>query len=146
MSSYPSLDLTPLAELSKLKTLILTRSELLSLEPLAQLPALKNLKLDIGAMYPSLEPLAQTGLEYLSLSAGRLKLRTEVYDHLDYTPLTRITTLIFLDLENHKNVDANLCTAIVENAPGLLYLNVDQTPAAQEFKAPKQLLFFGNAF
>lgn len=146
LTRYPALDLAPLADLSKLQTLILSDSELLSLEPLAQLPALKNLKLDIGATYPSLEPLEGTGLEYLSLSAGRLKLRTEVYDHLDYTPLTKIPTLICLDLENHRNVDADLCSAIVENAPGLLYLNVDQTPAAQEFKAPKQLIYFGNAF
>ncbi len=146
LTRYPALDLTPLAELSKLKTLILTDSELPSLEPLAQLPALKNLKLDIGAMYPGLEPLAGTGLEYLSLSAGQLKLRTEVYDHLDYTPLTKIPTLVSLDLENHRNVDADLCTAIVENAPGLLYLNVDHTPAAHDFKAPKQLLYFGNAY
>ena len=143
---YPALDLMPLTELSQLKTLILSGSDLVSLEPLAQLPALKNLKLDIGTMYPSLEPLAESRLEYLSLNAGRLKLRTEVYDHLDYTPLTKIPTLVFLDLENHRNVDADLCSAIVENAPGLLYLSVDKTPAAHDFKAPKQLIYFGNAY
>ena len=146
LTSCPVLDLMPLAGLSKLNTLILTRCELLSLEPLAQLPALKNLKLDIGTMYPSLEPLAESRLEYLSLSAGRLKLRTEVYDHLDYTPLTKIPTLVFLDLENHRNVDADLCTAIVESAPGLLYLIVNQTPVAHDFKAPKQLIYFGNSY
>ena len=143
---YPALDLMPLTELSQLKTLILSGSELLSLEPLTQLPALKNLKLDIGTMYPSLDPLANTRLEYLSLNAGRLKLRTEVYDHLDYAPLTKIPTLVFLDLENHRNVDADLCSAIVESAPGLLYLSVNQTPAAQNFKAPKQLIYFGNDY
>lgn len=146
VSGCPALDLMPLAELSRLKTLILSGSEVLSLDPLTQLPALKNLKLDNGAMYPSLEPLADTRLEYLSLSAGRLRLRTEVYDHLDYTPLTKIPTLISLDLENHRNVDADLCSAIMENAPGLLYLRVDQTPAAHDFKAPKQLIYFGNAY
>lgn len=143
---YPALDLMPLTELSQLKTLILSGSDLVSLEPLAQLPALKNLKLDNGAIYPSLEPLADTQLEYLSINAGRLKLRTEVYDHLDYTPLTKIPTLVFLDLENHRNVDADLCSAIVESAPGLLYLSVDKTPAAHDYKAPKQLIHFGNAY
>lgn len=146
LTGYPALDLMPLTNLSQLKTLILSGSELVSLEPLAQLPVLKNLKLDNGAMYPSLEPLADTQLEYLSLNAGRLKLRTEVYDHLDYAPLTKIPTLVFLDLENHRNVDADLCSAIVESAPGLLYLSVDKTPAAYAFKAPKQLIYFGNDY
>lgn len=142
---YASLDITPLADLPMLKTLILSNCDLLSLDPLAQLPALKNLKLDNGAMYPSLEPLAEIGLEYLSLNAGRLRLSTEVYDHLDYTPLTKIPTLVYLDLENHRKVNADLCTAILQNAPELRYLRVNQTPAARELTKPKGLEFYDNA-
>ena len=68
------------------------------------------------------------------------------YDHLDYAPLTQIPTLICLDLANHRNVDAALCTAILENAPDLQYLRIDRTPAARELPEPDGLLFYGNAY
>jgi NAD(P)-dependent dehydrogenase (short-subunit alcohol dehydrogenase family) len=63
-----------------------------------------------------------------------------------YTPLTKIPTLIYLDLANHRNVDAALCTAILENAPDLQYLRIDRTTAARELPKPDGLLFYGNAY
>ena len=142
---YDLPDLSPLANLHELKTLNLSRCRIGSLEPLAQMRALKNLKLD-GAMYPSLEPLAGTTLEALSLNCETMAVGTDAYDHLDYAPLTKIPTLVWLDLANHRNVDAALCTAILENAPGLQYLRIDRTPAAHELPEPDSLLFYGNAY
>ena len=143
---YDLADLSPLANLHELKTLILSGCRIGSLEPLAQLPELKNLKLDGKAMYPSLEPLAEMKLEFLSLNCESLPVGTDAYDHLDYAPLTKIPTLISLDLANHRNVDAALCTAILENAPDLQYLRIDRTPAARELPKPDGLLFYGNAY
>ena len=143
---YDLPDLSPLTDLHELKTLVLSGCQIGSLEHLAQLPELKNLKLDGRAMYPSLEPLAGTKLEFLSLNCESLPVGTEAYDHLDYAPLTQIPTLIYLDLANHRNVDAALCTAILENAPDLQYLRIDRTPAARELPEPDGLLFYGNAF
>lgn len=143
---YDLPDLSPLTDLHELKTLVLSGCRIGSLEHLAQLPALKNLKLDGRAMYPSLEPLAGTKLEFLSLNCESLPVGTEAYDHLDYAPLTQIPTLICLDLANHRNVDAALCTAILENAPDLQYLRIDRTPAARELPKPDDLLFYGNAY
>ena len=140
---YDLPDLSPLTALHELKTLILSRCRIGSLEPLVQMRALKNLKLD-GAMYPSLEPLAGTALESLSLNCETMAVGTDTYDHLDYAPLTKIPTLVWLDLANHRNVDAALCTAILENAPGLQYLRIDRTPAARNMERPEQLIYFGN--
>ena len=146
LHGYDLPDLSPLTNLHELKTLILSGCRIGSLEPLTQLPKLKNLKLDGRAMYPSLEPLAGTKLEFLSLNCESLPVGTEAYDHLDYAPLTKIPTLICLDLANHRNVDAALCTAILENAPDLQYLRIDRTPAARELPKPDGLLFYGNVY
>ena len=146
LHGYDLPDLSPLTDLHELKTLVLSGCQIGSLEPLAQLPELKNLKLDGRAMYPSLEPLAEMKLEFLSLNCESLPVGTDAYDHLDYAPLTKIPTLICLDLANHRNVDAALCTAILENAPDLQYLRIDRTPAARELPKPDGLLFYGNAY
>lgn len=139
-----SVDLMPLVNLSVLETIIINDCEVNSLDPLSEIPGLKALALNDGTTFPSLEPLTQTQLEYLSMDCWQVGLKTDLYDNLDYAPLSRIPTLIYLDLTNHRKVDASLCTAILENAPNLKYLRVDQTAAAHELDEPEGLIFYGN--
>lgn len=79
-----TLDLTPLENLPVLSALSLRGSEILSLEPLTALPELKYLGIGNEAVYPSLEPLTRTTVEYLSMALS-VDGRT-MYGDLDYTP------------------------------------------------------------
>lgn len=123
-----TLDLTPIEDLPNLSVVSLYGSHILSLEPLTKLPKLQALDLAWEATYPSLEPLTRTSLEYLNMSLsvdGR-----NLYDDLDYEPLTRIPNLVYLDLINHTRLNVSLCSAILEGNPNLKYLDISYTPAA----------------
>ena len=139
-----NLELTPLMHLPHLETLVMDDCNVVSLEPLAEVPGLQALSLDDGTTFPSLEPLTRTNLEYLSMDCWNLGPSSDRYSSLDYTPLSRIPTLVYLDLTNHRRVDADLCTAILENAPNLKYLRINQTAAARELEEPGGLIFFSN--
>ena len=123
-------DLTTLQGHPTLETLHLGGKDLVSLEPLATMPNLRALKLD-GSTFPSLEPLTQTGLEALSIGLGEAK--RGMYSHLDYEPLSRIESLVHLDLVNHTAFDADDCDAILEGCTALKYLDFSYTSAADAY-------------
>ena len=126
------LDLSPLAGLPELEDLTLFGRELVSLEPLTTLPSLRTLDLGVEAIYPSLEPLTRSTVEYLDLGLsvdGRGK-----FDHLDYESLARIPNLTYLDVSNHTAFNVDDCTAVLENSPNLKYLDICYTPAANAIK------------
>lgn len=102
----------------------------LSLEPLAELPALKALQIQGSSRIASFAPLAQMKLESLSLLLSEA--RRDQYDGADYTPFTQMTSLVYLDLTNHVSLDAALCNRILSANPGLKYLDISFTPAADE--------------
>lgn len=142
-----TLDLSPLADLENLSVLRLYGSDLVSLDPVTQLPALKALDIGSDATYPSLEPLTRTSIEYLEMGCS-MNVReqySDVYDHLDYESLTKIPTLYWLDLTNHTRVDGDLCAAIVAGSPNLKHLDVSFTPAAREFPKPDSLESYINS-
>lgn len=123
-------DLTVLQGHPTIETLQLGGKDLVSLEPLATMPNLRALNLD-GSTFPSLEPLTQTGLEALSLGLGEAK--RGMYSYLDYEPLTRIKTLVYLDLVNHTAFDAGDCAKVLEGCTALKYLDISFTPAANAY-------------
>lgn len=123
-------DLTPLQGHPTLETLHLGRKDLVSLEPLATMPNLRALNLD-GSTFPSLEPLTQTGLEALSIGLGRSA--RGMYSDLDYEPLSRIKTLVHLDLVNHTAFDVDDCEKVLEGCTALKYLDICYTPAANAY-------------
>lgn len=113
-----------------LSVLALSTTGKLSLEPLAELPALKALQIQGSSRIASFAPLAQMKLESLSLLLSEA--RRDQYDGADYTPFTQMTSLVFLDLTNHVSLDAALCNRILSANPGLKYLDISFTPAADE--------------
>ena len=123
------LDLTPLKTLSALASLSLNVDQIDSLEPLTALPHLSYLGIGSGSTYPSLEPLVQMNLQYLDMSCGMFD--REQYETLDYTPLTKIKSLVGLDLTYHTRADQALCEAILANNPNLKYLDISYTEAAE---------------
>ena len=123
-------DLTPLQGHPTLETLHLGGKDLVSLEPLATMPNLRALNLD-GSTFPSLEPLTQTGLEALSIGLGEAK--RGMYSDLDYEPLSRIKTLVHLDLVNHTAFDVDDCEKVLEGCTALKYLDISYTPAANAY-------------
>ncbi len=126
------LDLSPLAGLPELEDLTLFGRELVSLEPLTTLPSLRTLDLGVEAIYPRLEPLTRSTVEYLELGLsvdGRGK-----FDHLDYESLARIPNLTYLDIDNHTAFGVEECTAVLEGCPKLKYLDISYTPAANAIK------------
>lgn len=126
------LDLSPMAGLPELEDLTLFGRELVSLEPLTTLPSLRTLDLGVEAIYPSLEPLTRSTVEYLDLGLsvdGRGK-----FDHLDYESLARIPNLTYLDIDNHTAFGVEECTAVLEGCLKLKYLDICYTPAANAIK------------
>lgn len=113
-----------------LSVLALSTTGKLSLEPLAELPALKALQIQGSSRIASFAPLAQMKLESLSLLLSEA--RRDQYDGADYTPFTQMTSLVYLDLTNHVSLDAALCNRILSANPGLKYLDISFTPAADE--------------
>ena len=129
LSNCGTLDLAPLTSLNSLSVLTLSSSDLPTLEPLAQMPGLKTLSIGFESTYPSLAPLAGTSLEYLKMSASQSG--STLYDDLDYTPLTQLPDLVYLDVSNHPKFDAALCNEILQASPNLKYLNISKTAAAE---------------
>ena len=123
-------DLTPLQGHPTLETLHLGGKDLVSLEPLATMPNLRALNLD-GSTFPSLEPLTHTGLEALSIGLGEAA--RGMYSDLDYEPLSRIKTLVHLDLVNHTAFDVEDCEKVLEGCTALKYLDICYTPAANAY-------------
>ena len=123
-------DLTSLQGHPTLETLHLGGKDLVSLEPLATMPNLRALNLD-GSTFPSLEPLTQTGLEALSIGLGQSA--RGMYSDLDYEPLSRIKTLVHLDLVNHTAFDVDDCAKVLEGCTALKYLDICYTPAANAY-------------
>lgn len=122
-----TVNLIPLEGHPSLQMLALGGKELVSLEPLATMPNLRALNLD-GSTFPSLEPLTQSGLEALTLGLGVAD--RGMYTELDYESLTRIKTLVYLDLVNHTAFDADDCAKVLEGCIALKYLDISYTPAA----------------
>lgn len=129
LTNCGEVDPAPLAGLDSLSVLVLDSCTLPSLEPLAGAKSLRALRLN-GTVYPSLEPLAQIPLE--SLDLGLSQGARKQSEGLDYTPLAELSTLVYLDLSNHVALDAAACNAILQANPGLRYLNIAFTPAADE--------------
>ena len=123
-------NLTPLQGHPTLETLHLGGKDLVSLEPLATMPNLRALNLD-GSTFPSLEPLTQTGLEALAMGLGQAT--RGMYSDLDYEPLSRIKTLVHLDLVNHTAFDVDDCENVLEGCTALKYLDICYTPAANAY-------------
>lgn len=130
LTNCGTLDLEPLKGLDNLSVLTLSGSDLLTLEPLSQLPSLKVLGLRSDAKYPSLAPLAGTSLEYLDMSTSQSG--STLYDDLDYTPLTQLPRLVYLNVSNHPKFDAALCNEILKASPDMKYLNIAKTAAAED--------------
>lgn len=139
-----AVDLTPIANLPELSRIYLGTCDLTTLEPLTTLPKLYMLRLASECTYPSLEPLARTRVQYLDMfqSYGGRKM----YADMDYTPLSQMPQLIWLDLTNHSHLDQKMCEKILENAPELKYLDISYTKAVKNsaFINTEQLEFFGN--
>lgn len=140
-ASQPYDELTDLSGLSACKGLKMlsignARPETLdSLEPLAQMDQLSYLGLTGGTTYPSLEPLVQTNVRYLNLGVGLDD--SKRYEELDYTPLTEMKSLVWLDLTHHTRVDEALCGAILDSNKELKYLDISYTEAAKSGAKPK---------
>lgn len=123
-------DLQPLEYLPSLSEVSLRNCDIISLEPLTTLPALRYLSIGLEALYPSLEPLQRTSVEYLDMSlsmSGRDK-----YQDLDYKWLSSIESLKYLALTNHSNVDVPLCDEIISRCKELKYLDISYTSAAKD--------------
>lgn len=135
LSNCGTLDLTPLVKLPALTSVSLSVDTLDSLEPLAQMDQLSYLGLTGGTTYPSLEPLVQTNVRYLNLGVGLDD--SKRYEELDYTPLTEMKSLVWLDLTHHTRVDEALCGAILDSNKELKYLDISYTEAAKSGAKPK---------
>ncbi|MCD8085966.1 MAG: hypothetical protein LUF28_06520 [Clostridiales bacterium] len=128
LNGVGSIDLTPIENLPALTKVSLNDSEIASLEPLTTLPQLWYLRIGSGTSYPDLEPLERTTVVYLDMKqdvSGR-----ELFGDMDYSPLTRMPNLVYLDLTNHMQTDIALCEAILSGSPELEYFVIDYTPAA----------------
>ncbi|MCD8160748.1 MAG: hypothetical protein LUE61_06145 [Clostridiales bacterium] len=128
LNGVGSIDLTPIENLPALTKVSLNDSEIASLEPLTTLPQLLYLSIGFGTTYPDLEPLERTTVKYLDMKQdvyGR-----ELFGDMDYSPLTRMPNLAYLDLTNNMQTDIALCEAILSGSPELEYFIIDYTPAA----------------
>lgn len=122
------IDLTQLAG-ANLRVLTLDVTRIGSLEPLKQMENLRVLQLNNGPEVDSFAPLAESGVQYLSmlLSQGA----RDSYKDMDYTPLTEMPQLVWLDLTNHSTFDAETCKKLLANDTELKYLDISYTPAAR---------------
>lgn len=51
---------------------------------------------------------------------------------MDYTPLTQMPQLIWLDLTNHSTFDTETCKKLLANDTALKYLKISYTSAAKD--------------
>lgn len=121
-------DLPSLKNNEKLREVSLYACQLNSLEPLTDLTSLKCLSIR-STDYPSLEPLTRTSVEYLNLG-GAVSDRGR-YKGLDYEPLTQMSGLVWLSVENHAKVDYEIAQKILLENTNLKYLDIGETNAAK---------------
>lgn len=122
-------DLTQLAG-ADLRVLRLDVTRIGSLEPLKQMENLSFLQLCQGPEIDSFAPLAESSVQYLSMSLSQGA--RERYKNMDYTPLTRMPQLIWLDLTNHSTFDTETCKKLLANDTALKYLKISYTSAAKD--------------
>lgn len=122
-------DLTQLAG-ADLRVLRLDVTRIGSLEPLKQMENLSFLQLCQGPEIDSFAPLAGSSVQYLSMSLSEAE--KENYKDMDYTPLTQMPQLIWLDLTNNITFDTETCKRLLANDTALKYLNISYTPAAKD--------------
>ena len=122
-------DLTQLAG-ADLRVLRLDVTRIGSLEPLKQMENLSFLQLCQGPEIDSFAPLAESSVQYLSMSLSEGA--RERYKNMDYTPLTRMPQLIWLDLTNHSTFDTETCKKLLANDTALKYLKISYTSAAKD--------------
>lgn len=122
-------DLTQLAG-ADLRVLRLDVTRIGSLEPLKQMENLSFLQLCQGPEIDSFAPLAESSVQYLSMSLSQGA--QEAYKDMDYTPLTRMPQLIWLDLTNNITFDTETCKKLLANDTALKYLKISYTSAAKD--------------
>ena len=122
-------DLAQLAG-ADLRVLRLDVTRIGSLEPLKQMENLSFLQLYHGPEIDSFAPLAESSVQYLSMSLSQGA--QETYKDMDYTPLTQMPQLIWLDLTNNITFDTETCKRLLANDTALKYLNISYTPAAKD--------------
>lgn len=122
-------DLTQLAG-ADLQVLRLDVTRIGSLEPLKQMENLSFLQLCQGPEIDSFAPLAESSVQYLSMSLSQGA--QEAYKDMDYTPLTQMPQLIWLDLTNNITFDTETCKKLLANDTALKYLKISYTSAAKD--------------
>lgn len=122
-------DLTQLAG-ADLRVLRLDVTRIGSLEPLKQMENLSFLQLCQGPEIDSFAPLAESSVQYLSMSLSEGSQGN--YKDMDYTPLTQMPQLIWLDLTFHSTFDAETCKKLLANDTALKYLKISYTSAAKD--------------
>lgn len=122
-------DLTQLAG-ADLRVLRLDVTRIGSLEPLKQMENLSFLQLCQGPEIDSFAPLAESSVQYLSMSLSQGA--QEAYKDMDYTPLTQMPQLIWLDLTNNITFDTETCKKLLANDTTLKYLKISYTSAAKD--------------
>lgn len=122
-------DLTQLAG-ADLRVLRLDVTRIGSLEPLKQMENLSFLQLCQGPEIDSFAPLAESSVQYLSMSLSQGV--QEAYKDMDYTPLTQMPQLIWLDLTNNITFDTETCKKLLANDTALKYLKISYTSAAKD--------------
>ena len=122
-------DLTRLAG-ADLRVLRLDVTRIGSLEPLKQMENLSFLQLCQGPEIDSFAPLAESSVQYLSMSLSQGA--QETYKDMDYTPLTQMPQLIWLDLTNNITFDTETCKKLLANDTALKYLKISYTSAAKD--------------
>lgn len=122
-------DLTQLAG-ADLRVLRLDVTRIGSLEPLKQMENLSFLQLCNGPEIDSFAPLAESSVQYLSMSLSQGA--QEAYKDMDYTPLTQMPQLIWLDLTNNITFDTETCKKLLANDTALKYLKISYTSAAKD--------------
>lgn len=121
-SGYVELD--ALADLSGVKVLRLNGLQDVSLEMLSGWKELYALDLTDCSVV-GLEPLTELNLAYLDLHLSESK--EDLCGDLNWTPLTNMTSLTYLNLAGNQKVDAALCQDILNVNSGLRYLDVSGT-------------------
>ena len=122
-------DLNQLAG-ADLRVLRLDVTRIGSLEPLKQMENLRVLQLQNGPEIDSFAPLAETNVQYLSMSLSEGSQGN--YKDMDYIPLTQMPQLIWLDLTFHSTFDAETCKKLLANDTALKYLKISYTSAAKD--------------
>ena len=72
----------------------------------------------------------RSSVQYLSMSLSEAE--KENYKDMDYTPLTQMPQLIWLDLTNNITFDTETCKRLLANDTALKYLKISYTSAAKD--------------